>query len=132
MKTTKNNCLECLNPIKDNNRKKYCSDRCKYWFNVKKREREKYLPKKKFRNQQYFYMVTRVEYDNRRQGKRCGHMVTGGMSARIPTAAGEYVQLTKANVSQHFKGIPGYKPYGLKLGDGTWIKKDDVKKIKYP
>ena len=111
-----------------NVRKKFCSDRCKYWFNNIKKDNEKYLPLKKFRNRQYFSMVIGSSNKNKGQGKRCGHMVTGGMSAMISSTVEEMVLVNYENIKRHMKGIPGFYPCGVQLGDGEWVKQENFKK----
>jgi hypothetical protein len=111
-----------------NIRKKFCSGSCKYWYNNIKKDNEKHLPLKKFRNRQYFSMVVGSTNKSKGQGKRCGHMVTGGMSAMISSTVEEMVLVNAENIKRHMKGIPGFYPCGIKLGNGDWVKEENFEK----
>lgn len=119
-------CLNCEKEVQGN-RKKFCSDHCRYWFNMIKKDKEQHLPPVKKRNKNFFSMVTGWGYgSNTRQGKRSGHMVAGGMSARITSTNEEWAELTYDNLKKHFTCISFYRPVGIKLGDDTWIKEKDI------
>ncbi len=82
-------------------RKQYCSDHCKYWENVMKRDEEKHLPIKKYRNDNYFSMVTGVSLGGHGRGKRSGGTIVGGMSScPIPTIV--FAAVTEENLKRHF------------------------------
>lgn len=121
-------CPQCENPV-SNNRKKFCSDHCKWLFNSIKRDKEKGLPPVKKRNKNYFYMTVGSSYDNKGQGRRSGGMITGGMSARIPHTVDQVVEVNKENLLRHFKGIPGHIPTGFYFGDHDYCQKENVEKV---
>ena len=121
-------CLHCKTNL-SNNRKKYCSDKCKYWYNSIKKDNEKHLPPAKKRNENYFYMVIGSEWakGSQRQGKRVNGMVTGSMAAMVSVTVEEVVPITKENIIRHFKGIQGFTPHFIRLGNMELIKKEDIK-----
>lgn len=61
-----------------------------------------------------------------RQGKRVNGMVTGSMSAFVNVTVEQWVEFTKENIERHFNSIPFYTPTGIRLGDGQFIKKEDI------
>lgn len=89
----------CNNPV--TGRKQYCSDRCRYWENVMKKEEEKHLPPKKYRTDKYFSMVIGSSLGGRGQGKRSGGMIMGGMSS-VLIAQETIVEATQDNLKKHF------------------------------
>lgn len=123
-------CANCTNKI--DNRKKFCSDNCRYWFNVIKKEREAHLPPVKKRNNRFFSMVTGYGVAKmkgaERQGRRSGHMVTGAMGARVNCTNEEWAEINYDNLKRHFTSISFYRPWGIKLGDGTEIKEKEIQK----
>ncbi len=122
-----NTCVKCGGKL-PTQRHKFCSSHCKYWYNVIKREKEAHLPPKRKRNKSYFYMIVGSEWakGSSRQGKRSGSMVVGAMAAMVRTTVEDVVEVNETNIKKHFDGIPGYIPNGLRLGDGTYIKREDV------
>ncbi len=61
-----------------------------------------------------------------RQGKRVNGMITGSMSASVNVTTEEWVEVTAENIERHFNSISFYTPSGIRLGDGQFIKKDDI------
>lgn len=119
-------CLRCESPIP--RRKRYCGDSCKYWYNLIKKEKESGLPPPKKRTGKYFSMVTgytRAKSGNR-QGKRVNGMITGSMSAMITVTTEVWVEVTPENIDRHFNAISFYTPSGIKLGDGRYVKREDI------
>ena len=121
------NCAKCNEEL-DNNRKKYCSDFCKYWYNLIKKENEKHLPPVKKRNRNYFSMVVGSEWakGGSRQGRRAGGMIMGAMAAMVRCTREEIVEVTRDNILRHLAGITGHIPKGITLGDGTFIDKNHI------
>lgn len=121
---------KCENVVPDN-RKKYCSDRCKRWTNLIKRDNEKYLPPVRKRNNNYFHMVTGATSSSMRgQGKRVGGMITGGMSARVLIQTEEITLVNHENLHRHFNG----NSFGLtvaKLCGGAVITREQFMKGQY-
>ena len=122
------NCVKCGKEIP--NRNKFCSDHCKWWYNSIKKDNERHLPPFRKRNKNYFAMVTGSEWakSSSRQGRRSGGTIMGSMSAMIPVATEEIVEVNKDNLDRHFKGIPGFTPVYIRLGDETRIKKENIYK----
>jgi hypothetical protein len=122
-------CAHCSKEL-TNRRRKFCNDSCKYWYNSIKKDNESHLPPVKKRNRNYFRMVTGSEWakSGSRQGKRAGHMVMGSMAAMVRQTTEEIVEVNKENLQQHFKGIPGYMPVGIRTGSGEFFKKDEIEK----
>ena len=117
-------CPKCKSEF--DSRKKFCSDACKYWFNVVKKEKESLLAPFKKRNDKWFYMVIGSEYKSKDQGKRVNGMIKGGMSARIASTVEVLVEVNKENIDKHFKGIPGYIPDYIRLGNQERIYKQNL------
>ncbi len=126
-------CPKCNAEVLDP-RKKFCSDSCKYWFNLIKRENESHLPPSKKRNKNFFKMAVGSERANKGtgQGRRSGSMVLGSMSDMfIRVRVDEFAEVNKENIIRHLKGIPGYMPNGIELCDDqkTYIRKEDILKV---
>jgi len=120
---------KCINCEKEliSNRKKYCSDRCKWWYNNIKKEKEKHLAPFKKRNKNWFYMVVGSQWaKGATQGKRINGTITGGMSDRIQCTVEQLVEVNPENIIKHFKGIPGYYPSYIRYGDQERISKNDI------
>ena len=115
-------CAKCQKEL-TNPRAKFCDDSCKYWFNAIKKDDERGLPPFKKRNKEWFSAFSGVTTVQRGQGKRCGHMVMGSMSAMIPTMNVVYKPYTKANVIAHFVDSGIWNIGSLTLGDGTRVTK---------
>ena len=122
-------CVRCGVDIQP--RKKFCSDKCKFWFNLIKKEKEAHLPPAKKRNRNFFSMVTGYERalpkGGMRQGRRSGGMITGSMSAMINCTVEKWVELNAANLTTHFTSISFHRPTFIQLGDGTSVKEEDIK-----
>ena len=119
-------CAHCGKEL-DNPRKKFCNDSHRWHYNMLKKEREKHLPPVKKRNREWFKMVTGSEWASRKgQGKRSGHMVQGAMAAMVRCTVEVMTEVTKENIEKHLSGIPGYTPNGIELGDGTYIRKENI------
>lgn len=119
-------CPRCNEPI-TNPRKKYCDDRCRYWFNMIKREKESHLPPVRKRTHEFFRMVTGWQWNSLRgQGRRSGGMIRGAMAARIQMMTEEIAPVTAENLQRHFFG----NAFGLKtatLGDGSTLTIEEAK-----
>lgn len=118
------NCAKC--GVEIDNRKKFCSDSCKYWFNVCKKEEEIGLPPFKKRNKNYFSMITGYEQAKSgglRQGRRSGGTCTGGMSARINCTTEIWSEVNYENIKKHFTCISFYTPDNIRLGNGITVSK---------
>lgn len=121
-------CPNCGNAI-ENNRKKFCSERCRYWHNLIRKENESHLAPFRKRNEGWFYMVVGSEWaKSPRQGRRVGHMVTGGMGARVNVTVEKLVEVNRENIIKHFQGITGYQPDYIRLGNQERIYKRDILK----
>lgn len=122
------NCARCAAEI--SNRKKFCSDSCKYWFNLIKKDNEKHLPPVKKRNKQWCYVFTKVgnTISERGQGKRVGGMVKGSMAANVQFEIAELMPFTYENMQYHFQPKPGSKwtPEQIRLGDQTKMTRDEA------
>ena len=120
-------CVRC-EKVLENKRKKFCSEKCKFWFNNIKKENEKYLPPLKKRTELFFYMITGSERikSSSTQGKRSGGMITGSMSAMVYCTVEEVVELNQENINTHFKGIQSYTPCYIRLGTLEIIKKENI------
>lgn len=128
MKKCANHYQKCEKEVASN-RKKFCCDSCKWWYNNIKRQKESHLPPVKKRTKEYFSMVVGSERANKRsgQGRRSGGMVRGSMSdIFIMVAIEEVVEFNEENARKHFAGIPGHLPTSLRLGDGTRLEKREV------
>ena len=77
-------CAKCGEPL-ENNRKKFCNDNCKYWFNSIKKADEKYLPPVKKRTKEWCQVYVSVgnTMSQKGQGKRSGGMIKGSMAANV-------------------------------------------------
>lgn len=124
------NCLKCGTEI--DSRKKYCSTHCKYWYNVIKKEKECHLPPFKKRNANFFSMIVGYERakikGGLRQGRRSGHTCVGSMSAMVNCTIEKWVEITPENLKTHFSSISFYKPSGIRLGNGMFVKTEDIEK----
>ncbi len=121
------NCKKCGKPL-ENTRRSYCSESCKWHYNMLKQEREKHLPPVRKRNRNYFKMAVGASFNLRGQGRRAGGMIRGSMAAMIPILQEQIAKVTKENLERHFAGIPAhqYFPTGITFGDGTYIKKEEI------
>lgn len=126
--TTKT-CAKCGSPL-NSNRKKFCNDNCKWWFNSIKREKEKHLPPVKKRNKDWCQVYVSVgnTISHRGQGRRSGGMVKGSMSANVQYEITELRPFNIESLNFHFskKGTSGYIPNHIWLGDGTKLTRDDA------
>lgn len=122
-------CTKCGGPL-DSNRKKFCTDNCKWWFNSIKKENEKHLPPVKKRNKDWCNVFVSVgnTISQRGQGKRIGGMVKGSMAANVQFEVTELRPFNIDNLNFHFskKGYSNYIPNHIWLGDGTKLTKDDA------
>lgn len=108
-------------------RTKFCCNSCKYWFNSIKKDNEKHLPPARKRTREYFHMlVGSKRASGRGQGKRVNGTIKGSMSAMVMVAVEEIVPVTKENLQRHFKGIPGNTPVAIRLGDGSYVRKENI------
>lgn len=123
-------CKQCNKPL-TNTRKSYCDDHCKWRFNMLKQEREKHLPPVRKRTKDYFRAAVSAGFDLRGQGRRSGGMVKGAMGAMVPILNEQIQEVNKENLVKHFEGLPNwnYYPKGIKLGDGTWVPKEDIETV---
>lgn len=119
-------CVKCGKPT-GSKRKKYCSESCKYWYNLIRKEKESHLAPLRKRTDKWFYMVIGSKWAKpTRQGKRCGHMVTGGMAARVNVTVEKLVEVNADNIMKHFEGITGYQPTYMRLGTQERVYRNDV------
>lgn len=119
-------CARCQKPILP--RKKFCSDSCKYWFNEIKKEREAHMAPAKKRTDQFFSMITGYEWAKTKgQGRRSGHMVKGGMAARVSVTVEKWAELNRENLIRHFNSVPSYDPAYVLLGNGERVKASEIK-----
>lgn len=119
-------CVKCGNPT-GSKRKKYCSESCKYWYNLIRKEKESHLAPLRKRTDKWFYIVTGSKWaKSTRQGKRCGHMVTGGMAAMVNVTVEQLVEVNEQNILKHFAGIPGYEPSYMRLGNQERVYRNDI------
>ncbi len=121
------NCLRCTKEL-DSNRKKFCNSFCKNWYNSVKKDKEAHLPPAKKRNRNFFSMITGYGNASKEQGKRAGHMVTGAMSAGVNCTIEQWAEVTPENLKAHFTCISFWTPIGIRLGDGTFIKREEISK----
>lgn len=121
-------CPKC--GVEVHGRKKYCSDKCKYWFNMIRKDNERDLAPARQRTDKFFYMVTGSTVakmrGSQRQGRRSGGLIMGSMSARIMVTVETVSEVNTDNVIKHFEGILGYIPTYIRLCNGERVPKDDV------
>lgn len=98
---------------------------------MRKQEREKHLPPVRKRNKNFFKAAVGAGFNLRGQGRRSGGMVKGAMGAMVPILNEEIQGVSKENLIKHFEGLPNwnYYPKGIKLGDGTYVKKEDIETV---
>jgi len=129
MNATMKKCLRCDKEL-ENNRRKFCDHRCKYWYNSIKKDNEAHLPPVKKRNKNFFSMV--VGYSNslkgNSQGKRCNGTIRGSMSAILNVTTEVWAEVSCENIKKHFTAISFWRPKGIRLGDGTWVKEEDIER----
>lgn len=92
------NCLKCGKEL-SNNRKKFCDDHCKYWYNIVRKEKEAYLAPFKKRNKNFFSMI--IGYHNSLkygQGRRSKGMVKGAMGAIVNITTKEWAEVNYDNI----------------------------------
>jgi hypothetical protein len=132
MTTTKKKCAKCGIEL-DSNRKKFCSENCKWWFNAIKKENESHLPPVKKRNKDWCYVFINVgnSISERGQGRRSKGMVKGSMAANVNYEVTELRPFNLNNIAYHFssKKGSGYIPSYIMLGDGTKMTKDEAEAL---
>lgn len=111
-------------------RTRYCSTSCRYWFNSIKKDKEAGLPPFRKRNRKWFSMTTgygvaKVK-GGTRAGRRSGGMIHGSMEAQVNCTTEKWVEINAQNLHQHFTCISFYRPNGILLGDGSYIKAADI------
>lgn len=120
-------CAKCGQPI-DNNRKKFCSDNCKWWFNSIKKDNEKHLPPAKKRNNGWCQVYVSIgnSISHKGQGRRSGGMVKGSMAANVQYEVTELRPFNFDNLNFHFSKKSGsnYMPNHILLGDGSKLTKE--------
>jgi hypothetical protein len=96
-------CARCGEPL-ESNRKKFCSDTCKWRYNSIKKDNEKHLPPVKKRNKEWCHVFVRIgnTISERGQGRRSGGMVKGGMAANVNYEVTELRTFNFDNVKFHF------------------------------
>ena len=112
----------CNNPVEG--RDHYCSDQCRYWEGVLRKEDNRGLPPKKYRTDKYFSMVTGSRLGSRGQGRRSGSMVKGGMSS-VLTAIETITEVTNENLKKHFS----HDVHTAYLCGGGRITREDFEKM---
>jgi len=123
---------DCAKCGKDtgSNRKKFCSDNCKWWFNSIRKEQEKYLPPVKKRTKEWCHVFVSVgsTISQKGQGKRSGGMIRGSMSANVTFQVCEMRPFTFQSVEHHFSPKDNYPqiPSYILLGDETRMTKDEA------
>jgi len=121
-------CIKCGDPLPER-KQKFCGSSCQYWYTSIKKSNESHLPPVKKRTAQWMRLVVgSTRAAGRGQGRRCNGMIKGGMSAMVMVTIEEIVPTTKENIERHLKGIPGHCPTGIKLGNGEFIKTEDILK----
>jgi hypothetical protein len=128
MTTTAKTCVKCGGQL-ESNRKKFCCDSCKWWYNSIKKENEKHLPPVKKRNKDWCHVYVSIgnTISHRGQGKRSGGMVKGSMSANVSYQITELRPFNFENMNFHFsKKGSGFIPNHIWLGDGTMLTKDEA------
>jgi hypothetical protein len=121
-------CAKCGQPV-TNNRKKFCSETCKWRYNSIKKDNEKHLPPAKKRNKDWCHVFVRIgnTISERGQGRRRGGMIKGGMAANVSYEVTELRPFNLSNVEFHFsKKGSNYMPYCIMLGDGTKMTRDEA------
>ena len=112
-------CPRCKGSI-TNQRRKYCSDSCRYWYNAIRKEKESHLPPVRKRNANYFHMITGAQPNSLRGHGGRNHK--GAMAARVYIYTEEIVEVNYANLLRHFTGTK----YDLQVArrcDGSTITK---------
>jgi hypothetical protein len=124
-------CAKC-GELVTSNRKKFCSETCKWRFNSIKKSNESHLPPVKKRTKEWCHVFVRIgnTISQKGQGRRRGGMVKGGMAANVNFEVTELRPFNWDNVKLHFstKGS-SYTPYCILLGDGTKLTRDEAENI---
>jgi endogenous inhibitor of DNA gyrase (YacG/DUF329 family) len=114
------NCKRCSKAL-ENKRHSFCSDRCKYLFNSKKRDDERYVAPPRKRNSHFFYQFQCTKV-SKGQGRRCGSTIQGSMSVgREPIYIAKPVCL--CTLWQHFKNSHNLRY--AQLCDGNSIYREE-------